>query len=155
MANKVSFEEFSKNTSLLKTSKGWDEDGDAIVDITLKSKPNSNFDFKYSVKNVKIDDYLTDRRLNFPIQIKEHIYNKFYKETKMSKGGKIKSTFDEKVKAISKRLVGQKVPKKYKKEYGATYDKAEAKQAGRRIAGSQLVKLKEKMEKMRKAKKKS
>jgi hypothetical protein len=201
-----------------------------------KSKPNSNFDFKYSVKNVKIDDYLTDRRLNFPIQIKEHIYNKFYKETKMSKGGeltneqkiekllkkrydldsklldarvkenerfntlgwgsgmrlskinistrrsdglkerikevekelkelgykkkyakggKVKSTFDEKVKAISKRLFGQKVPKKYKKEYGATYDKAEAKQAGRRIAGSQLVKLKEKMEKMRKAKKKS
>ena len=51
MANKVSFEEFNKNTNLLKTSKGWDEDGDAIVDITLKSKPNSNFDFKYSVKN--------------------------------------------------------------------------------------------------------
>jgi DNA-binding ferritin-like protein len=76
-------------------------------------------------------------------------------ENEYAKGGKVKSTFDEKVKAISKRLVGQKVPKKYKKEYGATYDKAEAKQAGRRIAGSQLVKLKEKMEKMRKAKKKS
>lgn len=72
-----------------------------------------------------------------------------------AKGGKTKSTFEEKVKAIAKRLEGEKVPKKYKKEYGATYDKAESKQAGRRIAGSQLVKLKEKMEKMRKAKKKS
>jgi hypothetical protein len=54
------------------------------------------------------------------------------------------ATFDDKVKAISKRLEGTKVPTRLKKDYGATYDKKEAKQAGKRIAGSILKKLKRK-----------
>jgi hypothetical protein len=56
-----------------------------------------------------------------------------------SKGGQVK--FTDKVKAISKSLVGKKVPPKYKKEYGKTYDKKDAKLAGQRIAGS-LIKNK-------------
>jgi hypothetical protein len=52
------------------------------------------------------------------------------------------ATFDDKVKAISKRLEGTKVPTRLKKDYGATYNKKEAKQAGQRIAGSMIKKLK-------------
>lgn len=58
----------------------------------------------------------------------------------MAKGGK--TTFKDKVNAISKRLEGTKVPTRLKKDYGATYDKKEAKQAGQRIAGSMIQKLK-------------
>ena len=57
----------------------------------------------------------------------------------MAKGG---ATFKDKVNAISKRLEGTKVPTRLKKDYGATYDKKEAKQAGQRIAGSMIQKLK-------------
>jgi len=52
------------------------------------------------------------------------------------------ATFKDKVNAISKRLEGKKVPTRLKKDYGATYDKKEAKQAGQRIAGSMLQKIK-------------
>lgn len=58
----------------------------------------------------------------------------------MAKGGM--ATFQDKVNAISKRLEGTKVPTRLKKDYGATYDKKEAKQAGQRIAGSMLQKIK-------------
>ena len=58
----------------------------------------------------------------------------------MAKGGK--TTFKDKVNAISKRLEGTKVPTRLKKDYGATYDKKEAKKAGQRIAGSMIQKLK-------------
>jgi len=58
----------------------------------------------------------------------------------MAKGGM--TTFQDKVNAISKRLEGKKVPTRLKKDYGATYDKKEAKEAGQRIAGSMIKKLK-------------
>jgi hypothetical protein len=58
----------------------------------------------------------------------------------MAKGGM--ATFKDKVNAISKRLEGTKVPTRLKKDYGSTYDKKEAKQAGQRIAGSMLQKIK-------------
>ena len=54
--------------------------------------------------------------------------------TYMAKGGM--TTFDDKVKAISKRLEGTKVPKRLEKDYGKRYNHEEAVQAGRRIAGS-------------------
>jgi hypothetical protein len=76
---KVSFEEFNKDTILSYPSKGWDKNGNALVDITLKSKPNANFTFKYFVKGVKLDNYLENRKIKMPIQIKKHIYNNFYK----------------------------------------------------------------------------
>lgn len=67
-----------------------------------------------------------------------------------AKGGKIKKSkikdkrvkFVDKVESIAMRLKGTKVPKRLRKDYGATYDSKEAKEAGRRIAGSQLKKLK-------------
>lgn len=56
-------------------------------------------------------------------------------------GGKVK--FKDKVKSISENLKGRKVPKRLQKEYGKTYDKKwERDESARRIAGSQLKKMK-------------
>jgi len=52
----------------------------------------------------------------------------------MAKGGEV--TFDDKVKAISKKLEGKSVPAQYRKEYGSKYDKEEANEAARRIVGN-------------------
>lgn len=63
-----------------------------------------------------------------------------------AKGGKVKkrAKFADKVDSIADRLDGQKVPKKLQKDYGKRYNRVEAEEAGRRIAGAQLKKLKEK-----------
>jgi hypothetical protein len=55
----------------------------------------------------------------------------FINSDKMAMGG----TFAEGVKAIEKRLVGTKVNPKYQKDYGKTYDKAEAHEAASKIKG--------------------
>ena len=52
----------------------------------------------------------------------------------MAKGGEV--TFDDKVKAISKKLEGKPVPVPYRKEYGSRYDKEDAQEAARRIVGN-------------------
>ena len=59
-------------------------------------------------------------------------------EKKYKGGGKV--TFSEKAKAIAKNFEGKKVEPKYQKEYGKTYDKAEAKEVGNKIAGSMKAK---------------
>ena len=56
-----------------------------------------------------------------------------------------KTTFKEKATAIAKNFEGKKVEPKYQKEYGKTYDKAEAKEVGNKIAGSQKAKYDSKM----------
>ena len=56
-----------------------------------------------------------------------------------------KTTFKEKSTAIAKKFEGKKVEPKYQKEYGKTYDKAEAKEVGNKIAGSQKAKYDAKM----------
>lgn len=53
--------------------------------------------------------------------------------TLFAKGG---ATFDDKVRAIKRNLVGKKVPKDYQDEYGKKYDKDEAEESARRIAGA-------------------
>jgi hypothetical protein len=55
------------------------------------------------------------------------------------------TTFKEKATAIAKNFEGKKVEPKYQKEYGKTYDKAEAKEVGNKIAGSQKAKYDSKM----------
>jgi hypothetical protein len=56
-----------------------------------------------------------------------------------------KTTFKQKATAIAKNFKGKKVEPKYQKEYGKTYDKAEAKEVGNKIAGSQKAKYDSKM----------
>jgi ribosomal protein S16 len=58
-----------------------------------------------------------------------------------------KTTFKQKATAIAKNFEGKKVEPKYQKEYGKTYDKAEAKEVGNKIAGSQKAKYDSKMKK--------
>lgn len=64
-------------------------------------------------------------------------------EVEYGTGGK--TTFKEKATAIAKNFEGKKVEPKYQKEYGKTYDKAEAKEVGNKIAGSQKAKYDSKM----------
>jgi hypothetical protein len=65
------------------------------------------------------------------------------KKTSYAGGGK--TTFKEKATAIAKNFEGKKVEPKYQKEYGKVYDKAEAKEVGNKIAGSQKAKYDSKM----------
>jgi hypothetical protein len=78
-----------------------------------------------------LPDYVTD-------VLENNFKNNTYK-----KGGKV--TFAQKAKAISKNFEGKQVEPKYQKEYGKTYDKAEAKEVGNKIAGSQKAKYDSKM----------
>lgn len=66
-------------------------------------------------------------------------------ELKKSYSGGGKTTFKEKATAIAKNFEGKKVESKYQKEYGKVYDKAEAKEVGNKIAGSQKAKYDSKM----------
>lgn len=65
--------------------------------------------------------------------------------SKMATGGKV--SFKEKARAIAKNFEGKRVEPKYQKEYGKVYDKAEAKEVGNKIAGSQKAKYDAKLEK--------
>jgi hypothetical protein len=57
----------------------------------------------------------------------------YYEVREFAKGG---ATFDDKVRAIKRNLVGKNVPKDYQGEYGKKYDKDEAEESARRIAGA-------------------
>jgi hypothetical protein len=60
-----------------------------------------------------------------------------YSQNKMAKGGMTKPKFMDKVKSISKSLLKKKkVSPKVQKDYGKTYDKKEAMESAKRIAGS-------------------
>ena len=63
----------------------------------------------------------------------------------LAKGGKVK--FRDKVEAIADRLEGTKVPARLRKDYGGRYNRQEAEEAGKRIAGAQLKKDGEKSNK--------
>jgi hypothetical protein len=72
-----------------------------------------------------------------------------YLKTKMAKGGEMAkkpAKFKDKVKAISKSLESKKVPKRVRKDYGATYDKKESIDAAKRIAGSMAKKERKRYE---------
>lgn len=73
------------------------------------------------------------------------MYRRALKEKGVSFAGGGKTTFKEKATAIAKKFEGKKVEPKYQKEYGKTYDKAEAKEVGNKIAGSQKAKYDAKM----------
>jgi hypothetical protein len=116
------------------TNFGWSQGDDYIVSKTTERKDGS--------------DVLTSEISNGVV---EHDWDSY------ARGGKLKSNaakFRDKVKAISKKLTGTKVPKKYKKDYGATYDKQEANTAARRISGAKLAELRAKLAKKTKTKRK-
>jgi len=94
-----------------------------------------------------IEDFINDYSINFA-EIMLMVNDEDY-----ARGGKTKSNpakFRDKVNAITKKLAGTKVPKKYKKDYGATYDKKEANTAAKRIAGAKLAEVRAKLAKKKK-----
>ena len=112
----------------------------------VKRGPKEVLFFKPIGKQAWIDNWFNVNK-NISKKLKEDYRNyriEYAGVTPYSKGGKtIKGgmvKFDDKVNAISKRLVGTKVKGKYKKEYGATYDKKEAGVAATKIAGAMRAK---------------
>jgi len=72
-----------------------------------------------------------------------------YLNNKLENGGE--TTFEDKVKAIQKNLLkNKKVPAIVQKDYGKTYNKAEAKESAQRIVGAQTAKMMEMRNKMSK-----
>jgi hypothetical protein len=95
-------------------------------EITLGRMSDKN-DVKYALKRMPDTNI---REVTLIEEIKED-------GGMMAKGGMTKkSTFDQKVKSISKSLQGAKVKPKYVSKYGKTYDKAESVEAAKNIAGS-------------------
>jgi len=140
---------------LQKEFEGKDLFDDEIVDEYVVKQ------FDYSEDDDKIEKFIRMKKNKFYVVPFDNQDDSYYyilvPKDKMAKGGKLKSNaakFSDKVKAISKKLVGTKVPKKYKKDYGSTYDKQEANTAARRISGAKLAELKEKLAKKNKTKKK-
>lgn len=80
-SKKVDFETFNKWTTLQYPSASpmFDKDGNALVNITLKTKADAPFQYQYKKKDANLDDYIKDRKLRLPIQIKQTIYDKYYK----------------------------------------------------------------------------
>jgi hypothetical protein len=103
--------------------------------------------------NVSITELEVYNPLKFKHQSKSKVAPSTQKEiderglfkpfSKFEVGGK--TTFKEKATAIAKNFEGKKVEPKYQKEYGKVYDKAEAKEVGNKIAGSQKAKYDSKM----------
>lgn len=122
---------FALNKNTNKIVNGWDysnTDNESIKHyskIDLKDNDMSMKDYKLLtasyLKRMGIDPFDSDNWGN-----------------SYAKGGKV--TFQDKVDAISKGLKGEKVSKKYQKEYGKTYDKEESVEAARRIAGAMRAK---------------
>lgn len=103
-------------------------------------------DYYYSSDLHKVNSYCEEYGLNPKNQKDfEKAFSELKKQNKISYKGGGKTTFKEKATAIAKNFEGKKVEPKYQKEYGKTYDKAEAKEVGNKIAGSQKAKYDSKM----------
>ena len=140
---------------LKKEFEGKDLFDDEIVDEYVVKQ------FDYSEDDNKIEKFIRMKKNKFYVVPFDNQDDSYYyilvPKDKMATGGKLKSNaakFSDKVKAISKKLAGTKVPKKYKKDYGATYDKQEANIAARRISGAKLAELRAKLAKKTKTKRK-
>jgi hypothetical protein len=103
----------------------WNKHAINKISVEEASKPHMK---------VYLKDLLVEKELS------EEEYSEYF-----AKGGKVKPRvrFRDKVDAIADRLEGRKVPARLKKDYGGRYNREEAEEAGRRIAGAQLAKSKE------------
>jgi hypothetical protein len=115
-------------------------------DYEMLSKKLDSLKVPFAIQNEVSADAETQRgrkALNIP-EVHDRIKKIVEKNGKKFSGGG-KTTFKEKATAIAKNFEGKKVEPKYQKEYGKTYDKAEAKEVGNKIAGSQKAKYDSKM----------
>jgi len=98
-------------------------------------------------KPLAYGDYMPEMReylalTLFDADVTDAEKRKYYLEGGMVK--KKSASFMDKVKAISERLEGTKVPRKYQKDYGKYYDKSESEIAARKIAGKYVSEQKKK-----------
>ena len=103
----------------------------------------------YAAYVKKINEVGKGLSKNYYVVSKDKIQKAFEDGGMMAKGGQMAkkpAKFKDKVKAISKSLEGKKVPKRVRKDYGATYDKKESMDAAKRIAGSMAKKERKRYE---------
>ena len=105
------------------------DDFKKFVDAWHKQKEGDKLDkAKYKVLKRSMGNYLGHKT----VQEMEDYVEKTHKGQRMAKGGKI--GFDALAAKVAKRYEGKKVPAKYQKEYGKTYDKQEAAEVGDKVA---------------------
>ena len=118
----------------VKFSDGGMTDGGDIEDY-------KRWERRYDMLSELYEDADADERKKIQKEMDE-LESKMHKsERGYAKGGKVKKKrvrFVDKVESIADRLEGKKVPKSLKKDYGGRYNREEAEEAGRRIAGAQL-----------------
>jgi hypothetical protein len=112
----------------------------------LDAKYTRNRDYKYAVMNKYVIGFQGREHILYfksEQEAKDYVKEKpsmreylgiIYPNGGMADGGKVK--FSDKVKSISMRLEGTKVPKNLEGDYGKRYNKLESKMAAQRIAGS-------------------
>ena len=108
---------------------------------TLPKKVRDTIDFY--MEKYQDGDYTYEDSKNFLEEMQKQGYtfeygldNEPYDLRKMEKGGKI--GFEGLAKKVAKNYEGKKVKPKFESEYGKTYDKEEAMQVGRAVAGKVL-----------------
>jgi hypothetical protein len=90
---------------------------------------------KFRAKNLKQAKEISEKEYESSYISKYGSPLNFIVSEAMAEGGKV--TFQDKVKAIQKKLLAnKKVPKAVQKDYGKTYNKDEAKESAQRIVGS-------------------
>ena len=119
-------------------------------DITFYFQPKSQDEYK-AIKTSKLYKIIAEKPIRAYFDKSEYEERDDYYEKDeddyddYAKGGKVK--FQDKVDAIADRLEGTKVPARLRKDYGGRYNRKEAEEAGRRIAGAQIKKDGEKSNK--------
>jgi adenylate kinase family enzyme len=145
--NKKEYLEIFENDTLEPLLKNIDETLNDLFVFNEKPYPYGNklkFKMNREEKQNWIDNWFkTNKSISQSLKKDYYNYRDEYAGVKLLKGGK--TTFKEKATAIAKNFEGKKVKPKYQKEYGKTYDKAEAKEVGNKIAGSQKAKYDSKM----------
>jgi hypothetical protein len=112
-----------------------------IIEIREISKDNIKVEFEYSKTMTSEKSFTLQELKDLYNGNKVNGYRVFIRKEEggeMKWGGKV--TFNDKVKAIEKSLVGKKVPTKFKRQYGQKYNEKEAHEAATNIAGSMLKK---------------
>ncbi len=139
------FKEFDRIVrNKLSSGKNYEQGG--VVDLfenyeTLPTKVKDTIDF-YMEKYQDGDyDYEDSKRFLKDMEMQGYTFeygldNEPYDLRKMEKGGKI--GFEGLAKKVAKNYEGKKVKPKFQSEYGKTYDKEEAMQVGRAVAGKVL-----------------
>jgi hypothetical protein len=130
----------SKNT-LFQIERATDK---KIQEIWEKIKPNYKGNFEGNMYYSTLKEMISRNFIYKDVLAEFKPYRKYQKEGVSYAGGG-KTSFNDKATAIAKNFEGKKVEPKYQKEYGKTYDKAEAKEVGNKIAGSQKAKYDSKM----------